>query len=184
MTRTADLFWCALTAPLLLPLCLLLGVAIWLDDGRPLFFHQERAGRSRVGFTIYKFRTMRENRVTRIGAWLRRSGLDETPQWFNVLVGEMSWIGPRPLTPTDLERLGWDQPQHDPRFSIRPGITGLAQLLAGVNGGWTRGVDRIYRMRRGWSLNTRIVVLSVMICVVGKQRVRWVLHRPHSRRGQ
>lgn len=177
MSRAGDLFWCALSAPLLLPMFLLIALAIWLDDGGPVLFRQERQGRGRRAFTIYKFRTMRDGRVTRVGAWLRRCGLDEAAQWLNVLRGDMSWIGPRPLTGADIARLHWDQPQHDARFSIKPGMTGLAQLLAGKGGGWTRGVDRLYRQRRGMRLNSWVALWSVAVSVLGKRRVRRFLRR-------
>lgn len=185
MNRATDLLCCALSAPLLLPVFALIALAIRLDDGGPVLFRQERVGLARRPFLICKFRTMREGQVTRVGAWLRRSGLDETAQWFDVLRGEMSWIGPRPLTNADLERLGWHRPPHDPRFSIRPGMTGLAQLLGGIGSGWTRGIDRLYRQRRGLRLDLWIVCWSLAVNLFGKARVRRLLRRsrgllPHS----
>lgn len=177
MNRAADLACCILAAPLLAPLYTLIALAILFDDGGPLLFRQSRLGVSRRTFEICKFRTMRGPRVTRVGAWLRRSGLDETAQTLNVLRGDMSWIGPRPLTPLDVERLGWSGTQHDPRFSIRPGITGLAQLYGGIGSAWTRGIDRLYRQRRGFALDLWIVGWSLAVNVLGKQRVRGQLAR-------
>ena len=124
MNRVGDLACCVLSAPVLLPLFALIALAIRLDDGGPVLFRQERLGLHRSRFLIFKFRTMRDQQVTRSGAWLRRTGLDETAQVLNVLRGEMSWIGPRPLTEADVQRLGWTGRQHDPRFRIRPGMTG------------------------------------------------------------
>ncbi|MGQ0800244.1 MAG: sugar transferase [Pseudomarimonas sp.] len=172
MNRAADLTCCMLAAPLLVPLYLLIALAILLDDGGPILFRQARLGVGRRPFAIYKFRTMRGTQVTRIGAWLRRCGLDETAQILNVLRGEMSWIGPRPLTPADVQRLGWSGTQHDPRFRIRPGITGLAQLYGGVGAAWTRGIDRVYRRKRGLAMDVWIVGWSLAVNLLGKQRVR------------
>lgn len=177
MTRAGDLLWCGLSAPLLTPLFLLIALAIVLDDGLPVLFRQQRTGHGRQPFCIYKFRSMREQRITRVGYWLRRSGLDESAQWFNVLKGDMSWIGPRPLTAADIERLGWSRPEHAPRFSIRPGITGLAQLLGGKGSGWTRGVDRLYRQNRGPRLDCWIILWSLALNMLGKARGRRLLGR-------
>jgi lipopolysaccharide/colanic/teichoic acid biosynthesis glycosyltransferase len=182
MTRAGDLFWCGLSAPLLAPLFLLIALAILLDDGAPVLFRQQRTGRGRRPFCIYKFRSMRGQRITRVGYWLRRSGLDESAQWFNVLKGDMSWIGPRPLTAADIERLGWSGSEHAPRFSIRPGITGLAQLLGGSGSGWTRGVDRLYRQERGPRLDSWIILWSLAVNALGKSRVRRLLSRPGAAR--
>ena len=180
MNRIGDLACCVLSAPVLLPLFALIALAIRLDDGGPVLFRQQRLGVDRRPFSIFKFRTMRDQQVTRSGAWLRRTGLDETAQVLNVLRGEMSWIGPRPLTGADVQRLGWTGRQHDARFRIRPGMTGLAQLYGGVGAAWTRGIDRLYRNRRGLALDLRIVFWSVAINLFGKARVRRAL-RPGRR---
>lgn len=182
MNRGADLICCLLAAPLLIPIHVLIALAIRLDDGGPVLFRQTRLGVMRSPFEICKFRTMRGAQITRTGAWLRRTGLDETAQVLNVLRGEMSWIGPRPLTPADVQRMGWSGMQHDPRFRIRPGITGLAQLYGGVGAGWTRGIDRIYRRRRGLALDLWIVGWSLAVNLLGKQRVRLRLARRRWRR--
>src|SRR5690606_2482111 len=102
-----------------------------VDDGGPVLFTQTRVGADRTPFRIYKFRTMRDGKTTRVGRWLRATGLDELPQLVNMLLGDMSLIGPRPLTFEDVARLGWDDGRHDVRFSVRPGVIGLAQLYAG-----------------------------------------------------
>lgn len=184
MTRVGDLLWCALSAPLLAPVFALISLTIWLDDGGPILFRQQRVGLDRRTFCIYKFRSMRVNRVTRVGFWLRRAGLDESAQWLNVLIGEMSWIGPRPLTGADIARLRWTELEHDPRFSIRPGITGLAQLLGGLGSSWTRGIDRLYRGRRGVKVDTWIVMWSLAINILGKTRVRQMILKTSVGRGR
>ena len=177
MNRSADVACCMLAAPVLAPLYTLIALAILLDDGGPVMFRQSRLGACRRPFDICKFRTMRGSQVTRVGAWLRRSGLDETAQALNVLRGDMSWIGPRPLTLADVQRLGWSSAQHDPRFRIRPGITGLAQLYGGVGAGWTRGIDRLYRQHCGIAVDMWIVGWSLAVNLLGKQQVRLRLAR-------
>jgi lipopolysaccharide/colanic/teichoic acid biosynthesis glycosyltransferase len=115
-------------------------LALWivLDDGRPVFFSQTRVGRNGTRFRIWKFRTMRagsegsvitaagDDRVTRIGATLRRLKLDELPQLFNVLKGEMALVGPRPEIP---EHVQVDAPMWKIILQVRPGITDPASLL-------------------------------------------------------
>jgi lipopolysaccharide/colanic/teichoic acid biosynthesis glycosyltransferase len=110
------------------PVCAGVGAAIRVLDGSPVLFVQKRVGRDRSTFKVFKFRTMRDGRPTGIGRLLRATGLDELPQLVNVLVGDMSLIGPRPLTAADIERLGWDGPECDARWSVQPGLTGMAQL--------------------------------------------------------
>src|SRR6478735_4185998 len=95
------------------PAMTVIAVAVLIDDGRPVFFRQERVGYLRRPFQILKFRSMRDGRVTRVGRLLRATGLDELPQFINILRGDMSAVGPRPLTAADLVRFGWDAPAVD-----------------------------------------------------------------------
>jgi lipopolysaccharide/colanic/teichoic acid biosynthesis glycosyltransferase len=147
----------------------------WMEDrGSPLF-RQTRLGKQRRPFTIFKFRTMRAAQVTRIGRWLRETGVDELPQFINVLRGEMSIVGPRPLTEHDINRLGWAAPSHDWRFSVKPGITGLSQLLAGRGARASERFDKLYLQRQSLSLDLRLIALSFAINVAGKKQVRhWI----------
>jgi lipopolysaccharide/colanic/teichoic acid biosynthesis glycosyltransferase len=110
------------------PVMAAVAVAIRLDDGGPIVFRQERLGERRVPFTILKFRSMRDGETTRVGRLLRGTGLDELPQLVNVLRGDMSAVGPRPLQAADVARWGWNTPRHDFRWQVRPGLTGLGQL--------------------------------------------------------
>src|SRR5256885_6974866 len=111
------------------PATAVISAAVLLDDGWPVFFRQERIGYRRRPFQILKFRSMRGGRVTRVGRLLRATGLDELPQFVNILRGDMSAVGPRPLTAADIARYGWDAPGFNFRWTVRPGLTGLAQLL-------------------------------------------------------
>lgn len=175
MKRLFDLSLCLLSLPLVLPLFVLIAFFIWCDDGGPIFFMQTCAGWHRKPFRIFKFRTMRDQQITRVGRYLRQTGLDETAQWINVVIGDMSIVGPRPLTLSDITRLQWDTPKMDARFTLKPGITGLAQLYGGVGERWTRAMDRLYRSQAGVLLDMRIVFWSIAVNVFGKRRVRRVL---------
>jgi lipopolysaccharide/colanic/teichoic acid biosynthesis glycosyltransferase len=124
-----------------LPLLVLLAILIRLDSKGPAFFNQLRVGLKGKRFDLYKFRTMlvdapkygihpteaADPRITRVGRWLRRTSLDELPQLFNILKGEMSLVGPRPEMPFIVERYN---DHHRQRLQIIPGLTGLWQLSA------------------------------------------------------
>lgn len=137
---------------LLLPLMLMIGAAVTLSSKGPAWYRQERVGRSGASFVIYKFRTMHvgadrrlgellashgleqvtpffkvhaDPRITRLGSFLRKSSLDELPQLFNVLLGDMNLVGPRPQTPAEVAT--YDDRAHA-RHQVRPGMTGLWQV--------------------------------------------------------
>lgn len=111
------------------PAMAVIAAAIYLDDGGPILFRQVRLGLARQPFTIVKFRTMSGGRVTRAGRVLRATGLDELPQFINILRGNMSAVGPRPLADADVRRLGWTITRFDFRWRVLPGLTGLAQVM-------------------------------------------------------
>lgn len=159
-------------------------LAILLDDGFPILFRQERLGRNRQPFTILKFRSMRDGEVTRVGRLLRATGLDELPQFANILRGELSAVGPRPLTAADAARLGWTTPAHEWRWSVRPGLTGLAQLVAAGSARQSLHLDRRYIARRDLALDVQLVALSFAVNALGKSRLRRMMraHRKRQRR--
>jgi len=159
------------------PICFCVALAILLEDGRPLFFHQERIGRDRRRFRILKFRSMRDGRITRVGRFIRATGLDELPQFVNVLIGEMSAVGPRPLVEADVVRLGWTTPRYDFRWKVRPGLTGLAQVVGPQASRSSLFLDRVYVDRWSLWLDVRLVALSFAVNAFGKRRVRTFLRR-------
>jgi sugar transferase (PEP-CTERM system associated) len=143
--RTFDIVVCLLLLPLFLPLMLIVALAVWLESlGKgSVLYKQVRVGRNNREFTIYKFRSMRvdaesdgcarwaqknDTRITRIGALIRKARLDELPQIFNVLKGDMSFVGPRPERPTFVEELQAQYPYYRERHRMRPGLTGWAQI--------------------------------------------------------
>jgi lipopolysaccharide/colanic/teichoic acid biosynthesis glycosyltransferase len=154
-----------------------IAVAVTIDDGRPVFFRQERIGYQRRPFEILKFRSMRDGRVTRVGRLLRATGLDELPQFVNILLGHMSAVGPRPLTADDVARLGWDGAQFDFRWACRPGLTGLAQLVGARADDHSLVLDRIHTGRWSLSLDCQLIAWSFAVNVFGKTRIRRWLRR-------
>ena len=159
------------------PIACLVAAAILIEDGRPVLFHQDRLGERRRRFTILKFRSMRDGRITRVGRVLRDTGLDELPHLINVLRGEMSAVGPRPLIEADVIRLGWTTSRYDFRWKVPPGLTGLAQLVGPPASRATLFLDRTYIARRSLWLDIRLIALSFAVNGVGKRRVRQLLIR-------
>ena len=149
--RGIELLFTLLLLPLLLPILALVALMVRIDSAGPILFVQERVGRRGRVFRMYKFRTMyhgsqgpsftatADPRITRVGSFLRRSRLDELPQLFNILRGDMSWVGPRPEALTlDLQYVR-DIPHFALRGIVRPGVTGWAQ----INQGYAHGADQM-----------------------------------------
>lgn len=128
------------------PLMLLVAAAVKLDSPGPVIFRQKRVGKNGKPFTLYKFRSMYQNadregnhqpakendrRCTRVGRWLRATRVDELPQLFNIVLGDMYFVGPRPFVPNQEEELVAKIPYYSQRWTVRPGATGWAQVNRG-----------------------------------------------------
>jgi lipopolysaccharide/colanic/teichoic acid biosynthesis glycosyltransferase len=157
------------------PVMAAVAVAVLIDDGPPVFFRQERFGYRRRPFHILKFRSMRDGRVTRVGGWLRATGLDEITQFVNILRGDMSAVGPRPLTADDVARLGWQGSEFDFRWACRPGLTGLAQLAGARADDDALQFDRVHAGEWRPSLDCQLIAWSFAVNAFGKARIRrWI----------
>lgn len=174
LKRGVDLLLSAVTLAVCLPFLPTVALLTWLDSRGPVLYRQVRLGREGRPFTLLKLRTMSSDaeasgpvwsvrhdpRVTRVGGWLRRSGLDEIPQLWNVLKGDMSLVGPRPERPVFAARFEAEIPDYALRHGMKPGITGWAQVH-----GWRGDTSIRERTRmdleyiRRWSLLLDLVIL-------------------------
>ncbi len=174
---------------ILLPAFVLIAIALRLERGGPVMFVQQRIGRRGATFMLYKFRSMhvdgdqifadhiianpdaaaewardhklqRDPRVTRLGGFLRRSSLDELPQLFNVLLGHMSIVGPRPIVEAEVTRYGRFFPCY---CSVRPGITGIWQISGRNHVSYRRRVamDAIYARKKSVLLDLKIIMATI-----------------------
>ena len=196
--RMCDIFAALFGIILLTPLWIIVAAMVRLNDGGPAFFTQERVGLNGKTFTMFKFRTMRvdaeelkaslmeaneadssagnsimfkmanDPRITRIGAFLRKTSIDELPQLFNVLRGDMSLVGPRPPLPSEVAQyeprvMGKAIPYYNERHLVRPGITGLWQISGRSNLSWDETVhlDLSYAQHRSLTLDTWIALQTI-----------------------
>jgi lipopolysaccharide/colanic/teichoic acid biosynthesis glycosyltransferase len=178
------------------PLWVLFALAIRLEDGGPVFYAQERVGLHGRRFRALKFRSMRPDaeaatgaiqasandpRVTRVGRLMRATAMDELPQLWNILVGDMSFVGPRALRPGEIEAESdgrvvalEDVPGFAARVQVRPGLTGIAQIYArrDVPRRQKFRYDRLYVRRRSALLDVRLILLSFWISLLGTWEAR------------
>ncbi len=177
MKRAFDFTVSLLLIIILLPVFLLVSLIVLIDAGTPVIFRQYRVGKDNKLFYIYKFRTMRKNTrnaataeltdsdkfITKSGRILRKTSLDELPQLVNVLLGDMSFVGPRPLIPEEKEIRALRKEYNV--YSVKPGITGLAQ----VNGRDNLSIeekalfDKEYVDKQSIGLDIKILFKTVMV---------------------
>src|SRR5262245_61495497 len=175
-----------------MPIWAAIAVAIKIEDGGPVFYTQDRVGEGGRIFTVFKFRSMIPNaesgvgavqatkndpRVTRVGRLMRATAMDELPQLWNIFRGDMSFVGPRALRPseiestTDGELIPMDEiPGYVERTRLRPGLTGVAQIYAprDVPRRHKFRFDRLYSRKQGFWLDVRLILVSFWITFRGR----------------
>ena len=177
--RTVDLVASFALLTTFSPLLFAVGILLFLTMGRPILFRQRRAGRYGRPFIVYKFRTMTDERraqcqpvadserITRVGRLLRLFSIDELPQLWNVLRGDMSLVGPRPLLMQYLERYSAEEMQ---RHEVKPGITGWAQVNGRNATSWQErfALDVWYAENWSLALDARILVRTLWTVLAGE----------------
>ena len=171
------------------PLFLFCYIAVKREDGGPAIFKQERIGRFGRPFTIYKFRSMKigaekgmpsllqdgykDPRLTKIGRFLRMHHLDELPQLWNVFIGDMAFVGPRPERAYYIKLIEKEDPRYYMLYQIRPGVTSYATLYNGYTDTMEKMLIRLqydldYLEHRSWSLDITILLKTFLYIVFGK----------------
>jgi len=186
--RSLDLLISLTLLVVMLPFIILTAIAVFLETGRPMLYSQTRVGMLGKEFRIYKFRSMRQdaekdgkarwasandNRVTRVGAFIRNTRLDELPQIYNVIKGEMSIVGPRPERPEFVSELKEKIPFYDTRHYVKPGLMGWAQLKYpyGASVEDARGkleYDLYYSKNHSLLMDFLIMIQTVEVILLGK----------------
>lgn len=138
----------------------------------PVIFYQERIGKNKKSFKIFKFQTLVNDNATKLGVVLRKTGLDELAQFINVLKGDMSIVGPRALTNSDIERLNWNTTYYTIRWEIKPGITGFAQIFGGQHKKTSWFWDKKYVQSNNLMIDFLIIILSFLMNLFGKTQIR------------
>ncbi len=181
--RFLDILLSLLALPIAIPIILIFAVIIKLETPGPVFFLQERVGLHGKYFKVIKLRSMgvdaekngaqwatkNDPRVTKVGAFIRKTRIDELPQLFNVLKGDMSLIGPRPERPMFTAQFNEEIPGFIDRLQVKPGITGWAQ----VNGGYDitprekLELDRYYINNMSFWLDLKIILKTIKVCITG-----------------
>jgi undecaprenyl phosphate N,N'-diacetylbacillosamine 1-phosphate transferase len=185
--RILDFILAIVLLVVLSPLLLIIAIAIKLESKGPIIFKQDRLGLDGKVFKMYKFRTMVDGainmgtglrtgegdpRITGVGKFLRKTSLDELPQLLNVLCGEMSFVGPRPPVPYHPHRYEEYSEEQKRRFTVRPGITGYAQVMVRNSVPWDERIslDAMYVENMAITLDVRII-FQTLVSVIKKENI-------------
>lgn len=189
--RILDFIFSLIMLIILMPLMLIIGLIIKIDSKGPVIFKQKRLGRDGKEFEIYKFRSMivgaekigtgvyskkGDNRVTKIGKFIRMTSIDELPQLLNIIKGEMSFIGPRPVLTYHPWKYEEYTEKQKKRFEVRPGITGLAQINGRKQVEWNRRIelDIEYVNKLSFMLDVKIFIKTIYNVILMKDNVNTI----------
>jgi len=187
LKRMMDCIVSILALTLFSPFLLLIAILIKLDSKGPVFYTQERIGKNGKPFTIYKFRTMyvdaektgpalatdNDPRITRVGRFLRKTHLDEFPQFFNILKGDMSLVGPRPERQYFIDQILQHAPEYKYLLRVRPGLTSLGQVKFGYAENIQQMIERmkydlLYIQNFSLSLDLKILLYTILVVIEGR----------------
>lgn len=186
--RSFDLIASLILFTVTLPIMLIAAIFIFIESGAPILYRQERVGRGEVSFMVLKFRSMKNDaekegkpqwaetndpRITRVGSIIRKLRIDELPQIVNVLKGEMSFVGPRPERPYFVKQLCTEVPYYNARHSIKPGITGWAQVRYRYGSSVKDAIEKLqydlyYVKNHSLFLDIIIIIDTIEVVVLGK----------------
>lgn len=189
MKRTFDFIVATICLIIFSPLLLVCAIAIRIEDGLPVIYKQERIGLHGKPFFIYKFRSMKidaekdgpmmleingDKRLTKVGAFLRDHHLDELPQLWNVMKGDMAFIGPRPERKYYIDKIMMHDERYAQLYQIRPGVTSYATLYNGYTDTMEKMLRRLeldlyYLEHRSWWFDTKILVKTFCNIIFGKK---------------
>lgn len=190
MKRVVDFILAVICLVVFSPLFLLCALAIRWEDGLPVIFKQERIGLHGKPFYIYKFRSMRidaeedgepqlleldgDERLTKVGRFLRTHHLDELPQLWNVFIGDMAFIGPRPERKYYIDKIMEHNPRYEELYKLRPGVTSYATLYNGYTDTMEKmlcrlDLDLYYLEHRSWWFDAKILIKTFISIVFGKK---------------
>jgi len=172
MKRTFDISFSLIALLVFIIPVIAVILIIVIFEKHPIIFYQKRIGLHKNPFKILKFQTLVNNLPTKTGKILRKTGLDELPQFINVLKGDMSIVGPRALTNYDIERLKWDSEFHKIRWNCKPGITGYAQIYGGQNKKTSWFWDIKYMKTNSMLKDFTVICISFLMNIFGKPRIR------------
>ena len=192
LKRLADIAAAAVALLILAPFFAVVAIIMKLSERGPIFFSQKRSGLRGEEFVIYKFRTMRIDRkhdpfeyvssahsdITRLGRLLRRVKFDETPQFWNILRGDMSLIGPRPTLPEQVEKYNGFERR---RLEVRPGVSGLAQINGGITLSWPEKIkwDVHYVDHLSPLMDLRILFKTIIVVLGGDKKFTRTIDQAH-----
>jgi sugar transferase (PEP-CTERM system associated) len=182
--RTFSIVLGSMALLVLLPVMAVIALAIWLDSGGPVLFRQKRVGKDGRIFTLFKFRSMKngedfkpaeedDERLTRVGRWIRRCRVDELPQLYNILRGDMHFVGPRPFALEEEHELAEKIPFYRQRWAVRPGATGWAQIQRGYCATLEDNVDKLaydlfYIKNMSVGLDLLVILQTLKILLLGR----------------